>query len=185
MRLKQIFCPQQQHVFLRITKFNLWEPNEAGDLPTEERAVAGFRLRPGEKCLSLYRLSRLEEAAQLACIFSLTLRDNPQHFEYVLFPAKILSGCRVKPATVPEYPSFLSERHFEIAEPSEEQLLALVDRILKSPEKKIGKIKKQDIVSFAVQHDMTENEELKNRIGDKWRKLIEKKKSRPTDHTRC
>lgn len=182
VRLKQVFCPQQ-HVFLRIAKVNLWEPNEAGDPPTAERVVAGFTLRPGEKCLSLYRLSRMEEAAQLACVFSLTLRDNPRHFEYVVFPAKLLSECRVNPAMVPEFPSFLSERHFEIADSSEEQLLALADRILKSPEKKIERIRKQEIVAFAVQHNMIENEELKDRIHDKWLKLIEKKKSRPADHT--
>jgi len=180
MRLKQFFCPQQ-HVFLRIAKVKLWESNEAGDPPTAESAVAGLSLRSGEKCLSLYRLGHESEVAQLACIFSLTLRDKPDHFQYVLFPEKILSGCRVNRSIVPEHPCFLSERHFEIVEPSEEQLLQLADRILNSQEKKVGKIMKQDIVAFAVQHNMSENEELKGRIGDKWRKLIENKKARRTD----
>jgi hypothetical protein len=57
----------------------------------------------------------------------------------------------------------------------------LADRILKSPEKKIEKVRKQEIVAFAVQHNMSENEELKDRIGDKWRKLIENKKARRKD----
>jgi hypothetical protein len=102
MRLKQFFYPQQ-HVFLRIAKVKLWESNEAGDPPTAENAVAGLSLRDEEKCLSLYRLGHENEVAQLACIYSLALRDNPDHFQYVLFPESILSGYSVIHSADPDH----------------------------------------------------------------------------------
>jgi hypothetical protein len=76
---------------------------------------------------------------------------------------------------VPEHPRFLSERHHEIPKPSEEQLLQLAERILGSPGKKVRRIMKQQIVDFAVQQGLLETEELRGRIGDRWRELIEKK----------
>src|SRR5713101_3249273 len=117
-RLKRSFCPRQQReefrssVFLRIAKRQIWEP-ETGKVPTVEDAVADLKLRPEEKGLSLYRLRNEGEVDELACVFSLALRDNPRHFEYVLFPASVLSGYRVNPVSVPEHPRFLSERHHE------------------------------------------------------------------------
>lgn len=98
------FCPQRQsYLFLRIAKKQRWElDNETGKLPTVEEAVKDLKLRPEEKGLSLYRLHNKDEADELACIYSVTLRDNPAHFEYVLFPDDILLGYQVAPVPVPE-----------------------------------------------------------------------------------
>ena len=184
-RLKRIFCIRQKReeepqpdLFLRIGKTNRWEQDETGKLPTVEEAVKDLRLKPPETGLSLYRLHEESETDELACVFSLTLRDNPQHFEYVLFPASVLSGYRVDPVLVHEHPRFLSERHHEIPEPSEEQLLQLAKRILDSPSKKVRRIMKQRIVDFAVQRRLLEIEEFRGRVRDKWQSLIERKNAR-------
>jgi hypothetical protein len=180
-RLKRSFCLRQQreesqpYLFLRIAKVRRWEHTESGESPTVADAVADLKLRSGERGLSLYRLRKEDEADELACVFSLTLRDNPTHFEYILFPASVLLGYRVEPVPVPEHPRFLSERHHEIPDPSEEQLLQLAGRILGSPAKQVRRIMKQQIVDFAVQHGLLETEELRGRVGERWRTLIEKK----------
>jgi hypothetical protein len=185
-RLKRSFCLQQQREefqpdsFLRIAKAERWQHAETGKAPTVEDAVTDLKLRPGEKGLSLYKLRKEGEADELACVYSLALRDNPAHFEYVFFPASVLSGYQVDPVPVPEHPRFLSERHYEIPEPSEEQLLQLAGRILGSPGKKVQRITRQQIVDFAVQHGLLETEELRGRVGVRWRKLIEKKKGSRT-----
>lgn len=174
--LRGSFCSQQQpYLFLRIAKAQRWQRDETSKSPTVEDAILDLKLRPREKGLSLYKLGKEDEAIELACVFSLTLRDNPTHFEYVLFPASVLSGYRVDPVPVPEHPRFLSERHYEIPQPSEEQLLQLAERILNLPDKKVQRIMKQAIVDFAVKQGLPVTEELRNRIGDRWRTLIEKK----------
>lgn len=185
-RLRRCLCLQQQReefqpaLFLRIAKAQRWRCTETGEPPTVEGVVTDLKLRQGERELSLYKLRKENEADELACVFSLTLRDNPRDFECILFPASVLSGYQVGLVPVPEYPPFLSDRHHEIPEPSEEQLLELARRILDSPDKKVLQIKKQQIVGFAVQHGLLETEELRGRVGDRWRKLIEKKKDART-----
>jgi len=184
-RLKRTLCLQQQRKefqpdsFVRLAKVQRWQHEGNGNTSTVEKAVADLKLRPGEKALSLYRLRKEGEIGELACVYSLTLRDNPAHFEYVLFPASVLSGYRVDPVSVPEHPRLLSERHHEIPDPSEEELLRLAERIFGSPGKKVGRITRRQIVDFAVQHSLLETEELRDRIGHTWRKLIEKKKGIP------
>lgn len=178
-RLKCYFSLQQQHekcqpgLFLRIAKAQRWQYNtETGELPTVETVVVDLKLRSEEKGLSLYGLCKEDEVNELACIFSLTLRDNPIHFECILFPASVLSGYQVDSVPVSEHPPFLSKRHYEIPEPSEEKLLELARRILGSPDKKVLQIKKQQIVDFAVQRGLLEAEELHGRVGNRWQRLI-------------
>ena len=85
--LKRSFCRQQQHkefrpvFFLRIAKVQRWQPDETGKSPTVDDAVMDLKLRPNEKGLSLYKLHTESEEDELACVFSLALRDNPTHFE--------------------------------------------------------------------------------------------------------
>lgn len=122
-RLRLGFCLREEFqpgLFLRIAKAQRWQSDESANLPTVESAIRDLKLRPEENGLSLYRLHKEDEADQLACVYSLTLRDNPAHFEYVLFPAEVLSGYSVNPVPLPEHPQFLSQRHYEIFEPSEE-----------------------------------------------------------------
>jgi hypothetical protein len=179
--IRRGFCLQQQREefasdsFLRIVKVQRWQHDETGKSPMAADAAVDLMLRPGEKGLSLYRLRKEDEADELASVFSLTLRDNPTHFEYVLFPASVLSGYRVAPVPVLDHPSFLSDRHHEIQDPSKEQLLRLAERILGSPGKKVRRIMKQQIVNFAVQQGLLERKELRGRVGERWRALIEKK----------
>jgi hypothetical protein len=163
----------ESYFFLRIGKANRWEQSDEADTPpTAEQAVKDLTLRLNEKGLSLYRICNDQEVKELACIFSLTLRDNPTHFEYVLFPSSVLSDYRVGSKPVSEHHSFLSERHYEIPEPSTEQLLRLAQHILGSPAKRVGRMKRPHIVAFAIQTGLY-------RIGAKWRKLIESKMARP------
>ena len=180
--LKRGFCRQPQReefppvFFLRIAKVQRWQPDETGKSPTVDEAVADLTLRPNERGLSLYKLHKEGEEDELACVYSLALRDNPGHFEYILFPASLLSGYRVDLVPVDEHPRFLSERHHEIHEPSQEQLLQLAERILNSPDKKVRRIMKQHIVNFAVQYALLETGELRGRVNTRWQALIEKKK---------
>jgi hypothetical protein len=164
--------------FLRLAKVQRWQPDETGKSPAVDEAVVDFTLRPNENGLSLYKLHKEGEEDELASIYSLALRDNPGHFEYILFPASLLSGYQVDRVPVDEHPRFLSERHYEIHEPSQEQLLLLTERILNSPDKKVQRIRQQQIVDFAVQQALIETEELRDRVGDRWKKLIEKKRPR-------
>jgi len=181
---KRGFYRQQQReefqpvFFLRIAKVQRWRPDETGKPPTVDEAVADLTLRPNERGLSLYKLHKEGEEDELACVYSLALRDNPGHFEYILFPASLLSGYRVDSVPVDEHPRFLSERHHEIHDPSQEQLLQLTERILNSPDKKVQRIRQQQIVDYAVQQALVETEELRARVGDRWKKLIEKKRPR-------
>lgn len=172
-------CLQQQsYWFLRIAKTRRWQPDdETGKFPTAEEALQDLKLRPEERGLSLYRLHREDEADELACIYSLTLRDNPGHFEYVLFPDGVLSkDDRIVHVPVEEHLRFLSERHYEIPALAEEQLLRLAERILNSTNKQVGRVRQKQLVDFAIQHGFLEREEFHNRIGKKWRELILKKK---------
>ena len=174
--LKQKHENYQKYFFLRIAKANRWQRDEeTNNSPTAQDAVKDLKLQLGENGLSLYKLQQESEADELACVYSIVLRDNPQHFEYVLFPASVLSDYRVDHVPVIEHPRFLSERHYEIPKPSEEQLLHLAEHILASPSKKVARIMKQQIVDYAVQHGLLETEDFRNRVGERWRKLIEQK----------
>lgn len=185
--IKRLLFTQQQREepppcwFLRIAKAQRWQQNETGTSPTVEDAVKDIMLREDEKGLSLYRLNNGREVDKLACVFSLTLRDNPKHFECVIFPESLLSGYQVNAAPVREHPQFLSERHYEILEPSETQLLELAERILNSPDKQVLRIKKQQIVDLTIRYGWNETGELRGRIGDKWLGLIERKKTLKRD----
>lgn len=183
--IRRHFCLKQQHanfqkyLFLRIVSAKRWQHDEeTNNSPTAQDAVKDLKVRPDENGLSLYKLQQESEAEELACVYSLVLRDNPKHFEYVLFPASVLSGYRVDLMPVINHPRFLSERHYEIPNPSEEQLLHLAECILASPSKKVARIMKQQIVDYAVQHGLLETEEFRDRVGERWRKLIEKKRDK-------
>jgi hypothetical protein len=179
--LKGLFWPRQHRVgsgsyfFLRIGKAQRWEQNETGELPTVEEAAKDLELRPQERGLSIYRLDHKDEITDLAALYSLTLRDNPAHFECVIFPASLLLDYRIEAVPEPKHLSFLSDRHHEILDSSEQTPLQLAELILNSPDKKVQRIRRQEIVDFAIKHKLLEKNDFLARVSNKWRKMIEKK----------
>lgn len=179
--LKGLFCQGQNRVesssyfFLRIGKASRWEQSETGELPAVEEAAKDLELRPQEQGLSIYRLDHEGEIMNLATVYSLTLRDNPAHFECVIFPASLLSGYIIDAVPEPSHLPFLSDRHHEILNSSKQTPSQLAELILNSPDKKVQRVKRQEIVDFAIKHELLEKNDFLARVSDKWRKLIEKK----------
>jgi hypothetical protein len=143
--------------------------------------LSEFSLRQDEEGLSFYRTSTSEETEHIASLFSITLRDNPGHFEYVTVPDSDLRDFQLQPWPVPEHRPFLSARHYELRHPALAECRNIAEAFWSSNHLVMDTVRRNRVVEFAIERDLDRDQTIDMNV--KWRRLIEKKRRRMEDHS--
>lgn len=164
----------QQFLVLRVSSIGRWKnPENGAKLPLDE-ALSQFRLRPNEEGLSFYCVGSEDEIPRLAVLWSLTLRDSPGHFDYVQIPIGDLSPFQLEPRPVVDHHTYLSERHYELTRPTEEDCQRVAMAFHGSPNQKVERLAQGRIVELAIAQNLDSSVET----SPNWMKLLKRQRDK-------
>jgi hypothetical protein len=156
-------------LILRKIRYGRWNGEEIN----YEEACEDFALRPGkdDTGLSVYKVQDEDEARKLGTIFAATLRDKPDNCDYLLVSEEFFRNCSLIPRPNDSHHSFLSERHYEISDVSNEDLRNLVKELIEYADKKAVRIPRRELEQKVLSL-LDEEPLLKERLSSRWLKAL-------------
>lgn len=141
-------------LWLRVAREARWNvsPDRATAAERIKTAALDLMLAPAEEGLSVYEVGGEADQREVAVRFALACRDKPDHVDFVVFPAQLAIdlGLTVQKIPSTECDPSLNARHLEIRQLNPDRVLALAAAILTSPERRVERVRKQNLHNLAA-----------------------------------